>query len=312
MAEENLVFGADGGGTKTLGVIAGLTGDPLAESQSGPSNPNVVGIETAARNLLSLVRECCREAHCTVENLRALCCGLAGVASSAISDSLLGALTRECEAQGIPPLPFSLETDARISLEGAFDGGPGVIVIAGTGSNVLGKTPSGEQRMTGGWGRVLGDEGSGYYIGLEALKALTREYDGRGSSGSLRHLCGERFGWTSREKIITAVYKEQFAIPSLAPIVLEAAAAGDWVSIDILERGAAHLVEHVAVFAARWPSGSRLGVVFIGGLIDHDTVYTHILRGALEARFPAVTIRPPLHPPVTGAVMLARKRLHRE
>jgi len=309
MTESPLVFGADGGGTKTLGVIADPAGKILARQQTTGTNPNVVGIDAAARTLLGLVLDCCREAGCTPASLGALVGGIAGVGSSEIHDAMRRSLTEEGEKQGIRSLPFSLVTDARIALEGAFAGGPGIIVIAGTGSVVLGKIREGETRMIGGWGRVLGDEGSGYHLGLEALKAVTREFDARTGSGTLRSMFAERFGWTTRDRVIAAVYKEQFALPSLAPLVLEAADAGDEVCRGILERAAGCLTDHVAPLASHWPTSASMGIVFIGGLIDHDTSYARILSTILMARFPSVVIHPPAHPPVIGAIILARKKL---
>jgi glucosamine kinase len=309
MIEHDLVFGADGGGTKTLGILADRTGAVMVRRQAAATNPNVVGIAAAAKTLLALLLDCCREAACSSDRLGALVAGLAGVGSAVINEALRKALDDECRREGIAPLPFSLETDARIALEGAFDGGPGIIVIAGTGSIVLGKVGGGESRMVGGWGRVLGDEGSGYFLGLEALKAVTREFDGRGTSGSLARALAERFGLTSRDRVIAAVYKEQFAIPSLAPLVLEATAAGDDVSRRILERGAGSLADHVAPLASAWPGSAPLGIVFIGGLIDHETVYARILRDTLKTRFPHARFQPQIHPPVIGAVILARKKL---
>jgi N-acetylglucosamine kinase-like BadF-type ATPase len=309
MTESPLVFGADGGGTKTLGVIADPAGNILARQQTTASNPNVVGIDVAVRTLLGLVLDCCREVGCSPGSLGALVGGIAGVGSSEIHDAMRKSLAEEEAKQGIQALPFSLETDARIALEGAFAGGPGIIVIAGTGSVVLGKLREAETRMIGGWGRVLGDEGSGYHLGLEALKAVTRDFDARAGSGTLRAMFAERFGWLTRDRVIAAVYKEQFPLPSLAPLVLEAAEAGDEVCREILERAAGCLVDHVVPLASLWPPSSSMGIVFIGGLIDHDTSYARIFRTSLMARFPSAVVHPPMHPPVVGAVILARKKL---
>jgi N-acetylglucosamine kinase-like BadF-type ATPase len=231
--------------------------------------------------------------------------GLAGAGSLAIRGLLEAALADQFRSRGIPAPAVTIESDARIALEGAFGGGPGLIIIAGTGSILLGKTPDEPQKVVGGWGRVLGDEGSGYHIGLQALKALARDFDGIAPSGALRALFEGRFGWRSRGDLILAVYQENFAIPSLAPLVLDSAVEGDTVCLEILSRSAALLADQVGVFARGFGADARLGVVFVGGLIDHDTVYARILRDTLLRRFPGVEIRPAMHPPVQGAVLLA-------
>jgi N-acetylglucosamine kinase-like BadF-type ATPase len=305
MAHTQLVFGADGGGTKTLGIVADAAGTLLARLQAGPANPNVVGVDGAANNLVGLIIDCCREAHCSPRDLDAIVLGLAGAGSSAIRERLGVALDEQFRSRGVQAPAVTIESDARIALEGAFDGGPGLIIIAGTGSILLGKTANEPKKVVGGWGRVLGDEGSGYFIGLQALKAVTRDFDGIAPSGSLRALVDARFGWCSREDLIVAVYQQNFAIPSLAPLVLESADENDPVCLEILSRSAALLADQVGVFARVLEAHTRLGVVFVGGLIDHDTVYAKILRETLRSRFPAVDVRPAMHPPVQGAVLLA-------
>ncbi len=305
MLHTQLVFGADGGGTKTLGIVADAAGAPLARLQAGPANPNVIGVDGAANTLAGLILDCCREAQCSPQDLDAIVLGLAGAGSSAIRERLEVALAEQFRSRGIQAPAVTIESDARIALEGAFGGGPGLIIVAGTGSILLGKTLNEPQKIVGGWGRVLGDEGSGYYIGLQALKSVSRDLDGIAPSGRLRTLFEGRYGWRSRGDLIVAVYQENFAIPSLAPLVLESADEGDPVCLEILSRSAALLADRVAVFARGLEADARLGVVFIGGLIDHNTVYARILRETLMSRFPAIEIRPAMHPPVQGAVLLA-------
>jgi len=309
MGETGLVFGADGGGTKTLGVIADSSGAVLARHQVGASNPNVVGVESSARNLLDLILHCCSLAHCVPSALGAIVCGLAGVGSAAIRESLENALRAECAARALAGLPITLETDARIALEGALEGGAGAIIIAGTGSIVLAKTPSGETARVGGYGKILGDEGSGYRLGLEGLRAVARDIDGREEARGLRRAIEERTGWKTRDELIAAVYKEQFPIPSLAPIVLDQARAGDPVALSILEDEAAALTRHIAPLYAAWPQDATMLVAFVGGLIENDTPYAAILRRKILEAFPRVTVIPQKHPPAIGAVILARRML---
>ena len=307
MKSAGFVFGADGGGTKTLGMVADASGAVLARHQVGATNPNVAGVEASARNLLELLLRCCSIAGCQPAALRAVVCGLAGVGSPAIRKSLEDAIRQECFNRGLQNLSITLETDARIALEGALDGGEGAVIIAGTGSIVLAKKPGGGTVRVGGFGKIVGDEGSGYFLGLEVLKAVARDIDGRGEAGNLRRAVEARFGWNSRDELIAAVYKEQFPIPSLAPILLDQARAGDTVSLDILEESAAHLARHVAPLFAAWPANLTLNIAFVGGLIETDTPYARILRRKLLAEFPRVSIVPQKQPPVIGAVILARQ-----
>lgn len=308
MSNTALVFGADGGGTKTLGVLADASGTELARMQVGPGNPNVAGIDVAARDLLELISGCCALARRSPLEISAAVFGLAGVAGPTVRTALLEAMQLLAAPRGWSSLPITLETDARIALEGAFGGAPGIVLIAGTGSNVIGKLPSGEVVSVGGWGRVLGDEGSGYAIGLEAARAVAREIDGRGDAPRLRALLADRFGWTSRDRMIAAVYQEKFDLASVAPVVLNAATEGDTAAVHILETAARHLVETLAALVARMPGVSPVGVVFIGGLIDHDTPYSRILQGAISRYVPGAEVVPTLYPPVKGAIIMAQQR----
>ncbi len=306
MSSSSYYFGADGGGTKTLGILADADGRTVARHQVGASNPNVVGVDGAAKGLVALLVACCETARCTPEDIQAAVIGLAGAGSTLIRDRLIAALTAGLSGRtGSCPACF-IETDARIALEGAFAGGPGVILIAGTGSIVLGKDQEGQILRVGGWGRILGDEGSGYFLGLEALKAVAAEIDGTGTPTSLRAALREQFGWATREEIIVPVYQENFTIPSLAPLVLETAERGDGVSRDILVRGSELLAGQVAAMAARLHGDKPVGVVFVGGLIDHDTLYARMVHDALGRHAPGVQVASPMLTPAEGAVLMAR------
>jgi N-acetylglucosamine kinase-like BadF-type ATPase len=299
------VLGADGGGTKTMGLLAESTGTLLASGRGDGSNQNVIGIENAARNLAGLIETLARTAGRPVAEIGSVVLGLAGAGAERDREVLIGAIQARLHAMGLPSLPISIQTDGRIALEGAFNGGPGVVAVAGTGSVVMGKTPDGETLSIGGWGRVIGDEGSGYFIGLEALRAVSREIDGRGEAGSLRASISSRFGLEKRERIIAAIYRENFDIPSIAPVVLEAAEAGDQVALGILARAAREFSLQVITAVERLGLQGGTGVVLIGGLIDHDTIYARMLAEEIKKASPAADFRAPMNGPTHGALLLA-------
>jgi N-acetylglucosamine kinase-like BadF-type ATPase len=309
MGDTHLLLGADGGGTKTLGILAGGDGRELARCQVGASNPNVVGVETAAAHLADLLTSCCDRAGREPADVGAAVFGLAGAGNAAVQKRLTSALEKVLQDRDIPMPKVRFETDARIALEGAFRGGPGIIVIAGTGSAILGKSPDGTITLVGGWGRTIGDEGSGYSVGLEAIRAVARRIDGRDGPSSLQTILAEEFGLTSRERLVNAVYQEGFVLPSVAPAVMKAAEQGDPAALGIFKRGAALLAEQVGVLLRAYAVLPQVGVVFVGGLIDHDCVYVGMLREAILALSPAVRVHPPQDPPAYGAVLLAKHLL---
>jgi N-acetylglucosamine kinase-like BadF-type ATPase len=305
LAHHSLVVGVDGGGTKTLGLLADAAGEVLARCKGEGSNQNVIGTEKAARNLAELVSDLAKTAGRSPSEIGSAVLGLAGAGSQKDRQVLGEAIQARLRAMGLPPVPTTIQSDGRVALEGAFNGGAGIVAVAGTGSVVNGKSPDGTTISIGGWGRVIGDEGSGYFIGLEAVKAVSRELDGRGEAGSLRASLSSRFGLETRERIIAAVYREKFDIPSIAPLVLEAAEAADPVALDILSRASRDLALQIVGAIDRLGLKQGTGIVLIGGLIDHESAYTRMLQSEIRKSSPAVDFRAPLNGPAHGALLLA-------
>ncbi|HMK38430.1 MAG TPA: BadF/BadG/BcrA/BcrD ATPase family protein [Bacteroidota bacterium] len=305
MPHRTLVLGADGGGTKTVGLLADGAGTILARGRGDGSNQNVIGIDNAAVNIAGLIASLAQSAGRNVSEIGHSVLGLAGAGAERDRQALSEAIHARLRALGFPPVPLSITTDGRIALEGAFNGGPGVVAVAGTGSVVMGKSPDGTTLSIGGWGRVIGDEGSGYSIGLEAIRAVSREIDGRGEAGRLRITLSSRFGLETRERLIAAVYREKFDIPSIAPAVLEAADASDPVALGILARAAAEFAPQIAAAVQRLGLQGGAGIVMTGGLIDHDTIYARMLAAEIRKYSPAVDFRPPLNGPAHGALLMA-------
>jgi N-acetylglucosamine kinase-like BadF-type ATPase len=200
-----------------------------------------------------------------------------------------------------------IESDARIALEGAMGGEPGVIVIAGTGSIVFGKDGAGCVHRSGGWGRIVGDEGSGYAIGRELFRAVAASIDDRSTRTILPRLLKESSGLGTQEAIITAIYRENFDVASVAPVVMDAAKKRDAVARRILSAAASELVAVIAPVVAkiRGRSRQRVPVAFIGSLLGSKNFYSTRVRTLLQRTIPGARVRPAKAPPVHGAVLLA-------
>jgi N-acetylglucosamine kinase-like BadF-type ATPase len=300
------VVGIDGGGTKTLTLLADAGGTVIARAQGGPSNQNVVGPDAAAATIARTMIECCRSAGMFVEGIAAGVIGLAGAGSPDERMNLLRLIGSHFDATVRERLRLRIETDARIALEGAFDGGPGIVVIAGTGSAVIAKNAEGEVRTFGGWGRVLGDEGSGYFIGREALRSLLLTCDAAGALGPLERSVAEETGLRTRDQIISAVYRDNFTMPSIAPLVLRAADAGDAHALSIVNTAAGFLADQVAIAVDRLVWKDDPGIVFTGGLIDAGGLYAGMLEAAIRERTSRARVHAPLRSPAEGAVRMAR------
>jgi N-acetylglucosamine kinase-like BadF-type ATPase len=309
MSRSTLVIGIDGGGSKTTALIADEQGHALAQIQGKATNPHVVGFDTAAVTLSQLIQGLCSDVRCDPAEIRSVVAGVAGVGREADRKRLREDLAGILEPDGIRLHTVGIETDARIALEAAFGGASGVILIAGTGSIVMGKTARGDIVSVGGWGRILGDEGGGYFIGREALMAVVQELDGRGSAGRLREFISRQLKWETRDQIIAAVYQDRTDLARLAPIVIEAAAANDLVAQRILQRAATLLVEQARVVVMQMGILKKVGLVMLGGLAAQDSLYANVLHLKIFKLLPQVDVRAPIHPPANGAVQMALERL---
>jgi len=306
MSASDFFLGVDGGGTQTTCLLINHEGAEIARRTTSATNPNVVTLKVAAERLMQVVEEACREAGCSPADLRGVVFGLAG-GGSGENKSMLEHALREHFGEAFP---LQVETDARIALEGAFQGKPGIVVVAGTGSVIIGKSSKNEICRVGGWGRPLGDEGSGYYLGVEGVRAFTKLLDGMAESPLISRLFSERLGWTSRDHLITSVYNKKLDLATLAPLVLELAAKSDPLAQEIVYRGIQALTEQILAVRERIGMAS-VRVATMGGLIDKPTMYREALVVALRDADRSMEVCMPEKSSVEGAAMMARAGIGR-
>lgn len=310
MTKSALVIGIDGGGTKTSAMLSDSGGIVLAHETGGPSNFQVMGAESAAAALFGLVTNLCQKAGRPIGDVHALVAGLTGAGREPDQERMRTAFQDHARNFGALFPRLRIESDARVALEGAFEGAGGIILIAGTGSIAFGKTPEGEILRTGGWGRFIGDEGSGYVIGRDGLSAVTKELDGRGRKTLLTAMAAEQFGLSNQERIIEQVYKNNFDIAALAPLVIQAAAEHDLECGRIINRAAFELSELVRGLVLQMERATRgprqkIPLSFIGSLLTTETVFPSIVKHKIESSLPQVVVRKPLGTPAYGAVLMA-------
>ncbi len=310
MNNATLVIGIDGGGTKTTAILADGRGSILAEETGGPSNFQIVGVDNAAATLFSLVTNVCQKAGRTISEVHAVVAGLTGAGREPDQERMRSALEDHARKFGAQFTRVRIESDARVALEGAFEGASGIILIAGTGSIAFGKTQDREILRTGGWGRLIGDEGSGYVIGREGLAVVSKELDGRGRKTLLTKLVAEQFGLSNQERIIEQVYKDNFDIASIAPLVIRAATDHDLECERILNRAAFELSELVRGLTLRMEHATRgprqkIPLSFIGSLLINESVFSKIVKHKIEFSLPQIVVRKPQGSPASGAVLMA-------
>jgi glucosamine kinase len=233
---EAVVLGIDGGGTNTRAVIA--RGDVVLGRAKGGSIKRLrVGAEEAEANLRVLLRDVLDAAG--VAQVDAVSAGIASASLPGVSEWITEVFgefgIRNSEVVG----------DEVIALDAAFQGGAGILQIAGTGSNCIGRTATGERESAGGYSSTLGDEGSGYWIGLHGIRQALRAYDAGEPSVILKRV-GAAWGTTTLEELVNhgnEVPGPDFS--ALAPIISTAAEEGDAVATRVLLQAAADLADYI-------------------------------------------------------------------
>jgi len=303
-------IGIDGGGTHTRALLTDGDGRRLGYGTAGPSNPQTAGRETARGNILRSVEQAWEHAGLQRQQATAAFLGMAGVASK--TDK---ALVEEL-ARGIGLADrIGADHDIRTALAGALAGREGIALIAGTGSSCYGRRFDGRSWRAGGWGHLLDDLGGGYWLGVQALSAMTRAYDGRGESTSLAPALMRALELTDMNDMLRLVGEEGLSraeIASLAPLVLHAADAGDHIAQDILEHGADELGLMALAVAKRldWHR-EPVRIALIGGLAM-NTAYRAMIADALRSHVPNGMLHEPLLSPAAGAVLLAMELAERQ
>ncbi|WP_457654061.1 BadF/BadG/BcrA/BcrD ATPase family protein [Rhodocaloribacter sp.] len=298
MPPSALFIGLDAGGTKTELLARNASGDTFSRT-GPPANLQRLGPEATARVLADLIDEARR--RFAGARVRSVCAGVAGAGREADRKALSERL-RARLGDNAPGLV--VVSDARIALEGAFEGESGVIVIAGTGSMVLARDRRGGYARAGGWGRLLGDDGSGYAVGRAGLRALAAAFDG-GPETRLRPLFAEAFDLRTPEALIRRVYAEGWSPAEAAPLVLEAAAAGDAVAAAVVDEESRRLARQAGWLAHR-TGDLEPRFALIGGM-TRNAFYRDRLRAALLERLPGWRLEAPHRSPVEGALLLASR-----
>ncbi|MCJ7553853.1 MAG: hypothetical protein MUO34_08205 [Ignavibacteriaceae bacterium] len=300
------LIGMDGGGTKTKFILTDPDLNPIYETTGGPSNFLMLGNEKVSETILDLIKDCVEHKKIFYDDIEGIVLGTTGGGRRSDAEPLENDIIQYAKSQKITLKNFRVESDARIALEGAFSGKPGSILIAGTGSIMFGKDAKGEIHRVGGFGRFLGDEGSGYRIGQRGLNAVAKDFDGRGNKTLIAELISKKFSISSSEILITEIYKNNFDIASAAPIVLEAAEQNDKEAIKILESETDELVLHISSMKDKL-NEKILYVALIGSLLTKENYYSFMFKEKVVKKFDDVVIKEAENPPEIGAVLMAKQ-----
>jgi N-acetylglucosamine kinase-like BadF-type ATPase len=295
------VLGIDAGGTKTVCLLARGDGTIVGQARAGGANLQAEG-ELAVEKVLHTVMDEAVDGR--PSEIAAICLGMAGVDREA-DGAVIRAIMRRIGAKA----RTIVVNDALVALVAAVDEAPGIVVICGTGSIAYGRSARGVAARSGGWGYLLGDEGSGYWIGCRTLQAVARAADGRGPATALTARVLARFGVARPSGLIPEIYDRPLRHHVLAQLAREAEQArseGDAVAVRILEEAAQELVAAARSVAEQLRMRDEsFEFVLAGGVFGGVPWLADELTRRLPEVAPRATVRQLAVEPAMGAVRLA-------
>ncbi|GGG74498.1 N-acetylglucosamine kinase [Edaphobacter dinghuensis] len=297
-------IGIDAGGTKTRCVLADET-KILGRTDCGSIKLMRVGEVEATARLRRLLEETATMAGVSLQQVTGSCVGIGGVSIPAVREW--------CDTEMRAMVSGAVEVcgDEEIALDGAFRGGPGILAVSGTGSIFLGRSADGTMYPVGGWGPVLADEGSGWWIGVEAVRAGFWAKD-RGIKTNLLAEVQAAWGLGSLGEVVEKGNDRpgpDFA--ALVPLVVRCAEGGDEMARAVLQRAGADLAELITLVAVKMmetsgDSKDPIGVAYVGSILEHVTIVRETMIAALKESAPQTYVLEGAVNALEGALWRAR------
>ena len=295
------VLGIDAGGTKTVCLLADERGAVVAEGRGRGANLHAAGELEVEKVLHEVMEDAIGDRDITPA---AICLGIAGVDRDDEARTVRAIMRRIGHKSRV-----LVVNDALIALVAGAQDAPGIVIIAGTGSIAYGRNAAGEAARAGGWGHMIGDEGSGYWIGREAMAAVMRAADGRGPSTRLSNDILAHFSVSDVSRLPRIVYEREvprMRIAALGPIVEGAVGEGDAVAMRILERAVDELVLGALSVATRLEMrGDAFTFYLAGGVFRVVPTIAPVLPRRLVEVAPRCQVQLLDEEPAIGAVRLA-------
>jgi glucosamine kinase len=296
-----IFLGIDGGGSKTS-CLVGDEHSVLGRGAAAGSNVVRVGEARAQAALANAVQQACAAAKINPSQINRTCIGLAGAASPGLSE-----LIRRVMAE-IVSGEIQVAGDMVIALEAAFGAGPGVIVIAGTGSIAYGRNAKREIARAGGWGFAVSDEGSGHWIGRDAISSALRARDQGKSTPLFGRILQAWHLETDEQLILAANATPPPSFAALFPVVLSAAESGDAVAVEILTKAGRELTDLAGIVVGRiFPKAEAVPVAMSGGVFRNSAQVREVFYNRLRSEFSEIALNENVVEPVRGALELARR-----
>jgi N-acetylglucosamine kinase-like BadF-type ATPase len=305
--DRTLLAGVDGGQTSTKAVIATDRGEVLSTG-TGPACDHLNipgGLERNRQAIHGALLDAARNAGIQATAIAAIGLGLTSAQRELDPGARIRAIVRELAS----PATIWVDTDFVSNLAGASGGRPGIVVIAGGGSIGYGVDADGREAIAGGLGYLMGDEGSGWHLGIEALQAAARAADGRGPETAPLSLVLGHYRLADIRHILRVIYRDGFErgeVSALAPDVIATARGGDRVAARIVERGVEGLAQIALGVGGRLHErGTPVEVYATGGIFGAQDLVFEPFAARVAAGWPRALVLPARFPPMIGALLRA-------
>jgi N-acetylglucosamine kinase-like BadF-type ATPase len=305
MDADRLLLAIDGGQTATKALIARADGTVLGSGLGGPSDHFHIegGVEKNRRAIVGAIDDALSATGCPPEQIVAAALGLTGAGSR------VPAIVEEMVRDRASPREITVVPDYVTNLAGASGGEPGVVLIAGGGAIGYGVTAQGEEAIAGGYGFLLGDEGSAFNIGLRAIAAASRGADRRTESTALQEVVTEHFEVERVRQLPRIIYAAGFSrerISLLAPKVVRTAEEGDTAALAIIRNAGEELaLTALGVIRQLFTPETAVDVYMTGGVFKAGKLLMEPFRTVLQTAWPGAEPREPRFPPAVGGLILA-------
>jgi len=297
-------LGFDGGGTKTESALIDAAGAVLARGIGGPSNPLRVGFDHAFAALGGATTHALSAARLQAQQIRGVCAGLAGAGQARVVKRVMAFLV-----ETFPTAFVHVTTDLEVALEAAVGSGPGVVLIAGTGSAAYGRNASGQKARAGGHGPWIGDEGSAFDIGRRAVAAVARTRDGLAPVTLLTEMIPAALDCASWEALAERIAENPDEVfPRIFPVVAEAADAADGPAREILFTAALGLSMLAGSVIRKLELAEEEFVLAkAGGVFGRSQLLDSALDSLIASAVRRAKIAPLRVSPAEGAAQLAKR-----
>lgn len=300
---EGYYIGIDSGGTKCELLITDADKKIIFSKTYKGVHYSIAGAEIYSKTVSGFIKNSLVAAKLNIKNCIAIGIGVAGAREIKDRNKLKKSFGKELNLKNIRVL-----TDAMTALYGAFEGSEGIILISGTGSVLYGFSNKKITRV-GGWGRIIGDEGSGYWIGKRTLNLVLKEFDERKKNKSLiSKQLYENFG-IKKENVNEKIFHGKFEIQEIAPVVIDSANKKCRLSLQVINEAVEELLNHIRTFLNVTGRTKKIKIVFIGSIIENKNILSDKLTKEIK-KLKIVEVIPKKHSPAFGAILITINRIN--